>query len=114
MFAVKKLLLIACCALCFGSQVLAQSNIRGLPKGAVIVETRKVWAAGHAHRALVLWVLSPTKHPTDYGPNDPYSCPDETRGSHYSGPTRVSLVNSATNTILNTLKISEDEAEAGD
>ncbi len=56
------------------------------------------------HRALVLWMQSPLKVPRD-NPDDPYTCPEYTRGSHYSGPTRVSLVDPQTKKIINTIKI---------
>ena len=34
-----------------------------------------------------------------------YSCPEETLGSYYSGPTRVSLLDSVTNRIINTVTV---------
>lgn len=110
----KAFLLITCLVLCFASQAFGQTNIRGLPAGAVIVEARKLASAKHADRVLVLWMLSPKKNPNGYEPDDIYSCPDQTRGSHYSGPTRVSLLNSATRKIINTVKIAEEPEEAGD
>jgi hypothetical protein len=102
---VKTLLLIAC-SLFFAAGSFAQSGIRGLPPGAVIIETGKLPIRS---RALVLWMLNPKKNPTDYAPDEPYPCPDQSRGSYYSGPTRVSLVNSATNSIINTVIVKEDE-----
>lgn len=92
----------------------AQSGIRGLPAGAVVVETRKLISAKHADRALVLWMLNPKKNRTGYERDDIYACPDQSRGSHYSGPTRVSLLNSATRTIINTVKIAAEPEEGGD
>ena len=62
-------------------------------------------------------MLSPSKHPTDYKPDDIYTCPDETRGSYYSGPTRVSLIDSTTQRVINTVKISktyEDQEDSFD
>jgi hypothetical protein len=56
-------------------------------------------------------MLNPKKVPSDYGSEDFIPCPDQTRGSYYSGPTRVSLVNSATNAIINTVKIEGDSIE---
>jgi hypothetical protein len=102
---VKIFLLTACFLFCVAS-TFAQSGIRGLPAGAVIVETQKLPLR---NRALVLWMLNPKKNPTDYAADEPYPCPDQTRGSFYSGPTRVSLVNSATNSIINTVIVKEDE-----
>ena len=50
---------------------------------------------------------NPKKVPSTFGSEEPIPCPDQTRGSYYSGPTRVSLVNSASHTIINTVKIEE-------
>lgn len=74
-----------------------------------MVETRKLPALKHGSRGLVLWMLNPTRNPTNYAPDEIYTCPDQSRGSYYSGPTRVSLVNSATNSIINTVIVKEDE-----
>jgi hypothetical protein len=110
----KRLLLAVSLLVCFESPGFAQSNIKGLPKAAVVVETRKLISPKHPNRTLVLWMINPKKNPTGYAPDEVYSCPDQTRGSHYSGPTRVSLVNSATMTIMNTVQISSDEDGGGD
>lgn len=107
---VKKLILIAACVLSFSSHVAAQANISGIPKSALVIETRKL--AGHPNRMLVLWMLNPRKNPTGYAPSEVYSCPDQSRGSHYSGPTRVALVDTLTMKVINTVKIAdEDEGE---
>jgi hypothetical protein len=92
----------------------AQSNLHTLPKGAVVVEARGILSANHPNRTLVLWMLSPKKNPDGYGPDDLYMCPDQTRGSYYSGSTRVSLLNSATNTIINTVNVSKDYEDGED
>src|SRR5260370_7150469 len=105
----KTLLLAISLLLCFESATFGQANIKGLPKGAVVVETRKLLSPGHANRMLLLWMLNPKRNPTGYAPDDISTCPDQTRGSHYSAPTRVSLVNSATMTIMNTINIGTDE-----
>ncbi|HEY5074190.1 MAG TPA: hypothetical protein VII34_05785 [Pyrinomonadaceae bacterium] len=109
MMNLKALTAITCFVLCLASQALGQAKISGLPAGAVVVETRNLPALKHGGRALVLWMLNPKKNPTDYAPDEPYPCPDQSRGSFYSGPTRVSLVNSATNSIINTVIVKEDE-----
>ena len=96
--------LIACLLLCFASQAFSQSN-RGLPAGAVVLETRKLLSVKHPDRETVLWMLNPKKNPDGYRPGDLYTCPDQTRGSYYSGPARVSLLNAPTKGILNTIKI---------
>jgi hypothetical protein len=80
-----------------------------LPPGALIIETRFV----KANRALVLWMLNPKRVPRDV-PDELYTCPEETRGSYYSGPTRVSLVNTRTRSIINTAEIREDYNEGAD
>jgi len=60
---------------------------------------------------LVLWMLNPRKNPTNYPPDEIYSCPEQTRGSHYSGPTRVSLINTGTRALINTVEIATDKDE---
>ena len=57
------------------------------------------------NRELVLWMLKPSKYPSGYGASDLYACPDQTRGSYYSSPSRVSLLNSATRKIINTVNL---------
>jgi len=110
----KTLLLAVSLLVCFESTSFGQANIKGLPKGAVVVETRKLLSPSHPGRTLVLWMLNPKKNPTGYAPDEVYSCPDQTRGSHYSGPTRVSLVNSATMNIMSTVKVSSIYEDGGD
>jgi hypothetical protein len=77
------------------------TNRFGLPKTAVILETGKLPAV--ADRTIVLWMLKPEKHP--YTSGEIYSCVDRTRGSYYTGVLNVSLVNSATNQLINTLTV---------
>lgn len=76
-----------------------------LPNGAVVVERRAIPASVRANRELVLWVLKPTKfdRPPDTGFPDP--CPERTRGSHFSGPSRLSLVDTRAGVIVNTVAI---------
>ena len=83
-----------------------------LPTGAMVLESRALPQSAHANRALVLWMLHPEKHPRFEEVFKPtpemkgYSCcPDETLGSYYSGPTRVSLLDTVTNKIINTVKV---------
>ncbi|HKP38854.1 MAG TPA: hypothetical protein VJT71_18495 [Pyrinomonadaceae bacterium] len=96
---------------CFAIPAFAQPGPYGLPSNATIVETRVLPPAAHANRMLVVWMLNPRKNPTNYPPDEIYSCPEQTRGSHYSGVTRVSLIDSATRKVIYTLKISADESE---
>jgi hypothetical protein len=79
----------------------------GLPVGAVVIEAKTIPAPAHPNRALILWMLKPKKNPLSYGPEE-YTCPDETRGSYYSGPTRVSLVDVPAGKIINTIDIKEE------
>jgi hypothetical protein len=94
--------------LCFlvllGSAASGQTDHYGLPAGGQIIEVRPIRSLQHPHRALVLWMQSPLKIPRD-NPDDPYTCPEYTRGSYYSGATRVSLVDSQTKKIINTINI---------
>jgi len=84
-----------------------------LPSGAVIIEEQSLESESHPDRALILWMVNPTKNPSDAqeDPEEPYMCPDETRGSCYSGPTRVSLLNTTTRTIINTIGIKDGHFE---
>jgi hypothetical protein len=87
----------------------------GLPPGAVLVEERPLPGKARPDRALVLWMLHPEKHPR-LDPSEPYTCPEYTRGSYYSGRTRVSLVDTRGRMVINTLKIvsGEDTADTFD
>jgi len=109
----KLVVLIGCLIVCAATS-RAQSNIRGLPADAVILEQRKLLPSVRANREIVLWMVKPSKNPNNYAPDDIYTCPDQSRGSYYSGPTRVSLVDSGTNSIVNTLRISAEAEESFD
>jgi hypothetical protein len=84
-----------------------------LPSGVVIIEEQPLELETHPDRALILWMVNPTKNPSDAqaDPEAAYTCPDETRGSCYSGPTRVSLLNTATRTVINTIEIKDGHFE---
>lgn len=97
--------------LCFQGQALSQTY--NLPAGAFVVETRSVPSRNYPNRALILWMMNPSKHPRDT-PGEMYTCPEETRGSYYSGPVRVSLVDTKTNRIINTVKITQEYADGED
>jgi hypothetical protein len=79
-----------------------------LPPGALVVEECPLPRQAHVDRALVLWMLRPEKHPREH-PSEDYVCPEYTRGSYYSGPTRVSLVDTRGRRIINTLDIVHDK-----
>lgn len=95
----------------------AQAQVRrapyGLPAGALVIEERALKLEGGKKRTLVLWMLRPKKYPRVS--EETYTCPEETRGSFYNGPTRVSLVDAAAGRVVNTLKViqeySHDEDE---
>src|SRR5215831_9290886 len=72
-----------------------------LPNGAFVVETRALPQSVHSHRLLVLWMLSPA---TSECPSTP-SCFDVTRGCYLRGPTRLSLIDTASDRIVNTIPI---------
>lgn len=78
-----------------------------LPSGASIIETQSLSSQGYRERQLILWMLKPTRHPREGDPAI-YTCPEETRGSYYSGPTRVSLFDTKTNRIINTVSIVQE------
>ena len=99
----------------FNMIVCGQAPIRNLPKGAVVIETASLASsAEHPHRMLVLWMQNPKKNPSGYSADDMYTCPDSTRGSYYSGATRVSLVNTATRAIINTIRIGDQGEDSFD
>lgn len=86
----------------------------GLPSGARVIEEQALTSAGHPDRTFILWMLNPDKHPTDYKPGDSYTCPDRTRGSYYSGPTRVALLNTKTGAIIDTVEIKQEYNDGED
>jgi hypothetical protein len=119
--------LVACLSLatiaCQGVEPGAQLELAGrddkkieLPSGAVIIEEQSLESKSRSDRALILWMVNPTKIPSDAqkNPGAPYTCPDETRGSCYSGPTRVSLINTATRTVINTIEIKDGHFEGAE
>jgi hypothetical protein len=97
------LLLSLCCA----------AQVRGLPAGAVVIETKDLPASVHANRALVLWMEHPKKN--DRGPltdENIYTCPEQTLGSYYEGPTRISLVDTQTKSIVNTIHVGSGDSDS--
>ena len=85
---------------------------QGVPATAVMIESRTL--EERPERAIVLWMLNPEKHPTEYSPDDPYTCPDYSRGSHYSGKTRVSLVDLKASKVINTVEIKQEYDDGQD
>ncbi len=106
----KPILLLACAGL-FTTPALAASAAEDyeLADGAQVIETQSVTPK----RSLILWMIRPTKHPRDT-PDEPYTCPEYTRGSYYSGAARVSLVDTQTHKVINTVEIHLEEADEFD
>jgi hypothetical protein len=111
---VIRTILFACLLLSQAATSFAQAKYSWLPKGAVVLETRQLNSEKQPDRMMVLWMLNPKKNPNNYTSDDPYTCPDETRGSSYSGPARVSLVVPSTNKLIDTLKVLRDHEEPND
>jgi hypothetical protein len=88
-------------------------KIPGLPSDAVIIEEQSLESGRRPDRSLILWMVDPTKHPSDppLSPELPYTCIGQTRGSYYDGPARVSLINTKTRTVINTIKIEDYEGQ---
>lgn len=76
-----------------------------LPSGAKVLEERPLPSQAHPSRGLVLWMKNPTRHPRDAEPGEMYTCPEETRGSYWTGLAFVSLVDLESRKVLNTLAI---------
>ncbi|HEX7313834.1 MAG TPA: hypothetical protein VF297_07925 [Pyrinomonadaceae bacterium] len=94
------------------TQAQKRNPLFGLPDGAQIIEVRKLELANGKERSLVLWMLRPKKYPR--GSDEFYTCPEETRGSFYRGPTRVSLVDAAAGRVVNTLKVLQEYSHGED
>lgn len=84
----------------------AAEAVKMLPSGAKVIEIRDLKVGGYPNRVLVLWMINPLDNPKT---DDLYTCPEVTRGSYYSGPTRVSLVDNKKMKIINTLTIKNGE-----
>jgi hypothetical protein len=78
----------------------------GLPEGSVVIERAAIPKTIHKDRELLLWMLSPQKHDRgEFSQSNPYMCPERTLGSYYSGPTRISLVDTNSKSTINTITI---------
>jgi hypothetical protein len=105
---------IALLVLASAAQAQARRAPYGLPAGALVVEERRLELKDGKARALVLWMLRPKKVPFEGGDDEIYACPDETRGSYYSGPARVSLVDTAARRVVNTVRVTQEYDEGAD
>ena len=88
-----------------------QGAFQNLPTGAVVLESKNIPKSIRANRVLVLWMKYPENHQNKIPSDEMYTCPDYTRGSYYSGPTKVTLINTATGKILNTVDIDAVDGE---
>lgn len=79
-----------------------------LPNDAKVIECASL-APAVPDRAYVLWMLAPKRVAHDKG--DVYTCPDRSRGSYWSGPTRLSLLDTRNGVLLNTIPINDPMEE---
>jgi hypothetical protein len=73
-----------------------------LPAGGMLVEYADVTAATGKPRGLILWMENPSR--VEIAPGE-YTCRDRTRGSHFTGPTRLSLVDLEGRQVINTIAL---------
>ena len=85
-----------------------------LPEHAVVIERATIPATLHSDRELLLWMISPVKHDRGALTEEPYTCPEMTLGSYYSGPTRLSLLDTRSGRVINTIKLMSPAAEGVD
>jgi hypothetical protein len=76
-----------------------------LPHGAKIVETANLPNVVGKRRALVLWMLDPSRH----SGGQEY-CGTSVNGDYWDGPARLSLIDPTTPALINTVKIMRPEA----
>jgi len=84
------------------------ASYNGLPDGAVVLDQEAVPAWAHPDRRLLFWVLPPTKSPLS--PQDitgeiEYTCPAQTSAHFRQLPARVSLVDTRTKKVVNTIPV---------
>jgi hypothetical protein len=100
----------------------------GLPDDAILLEEQSLPVSAHPNRALLLWVWPSQEKPLHWrtrfvemgsipeDDEDGYTCPEQATGhSHYFHTrTRVSLVDTQTRKILNTLPVQLDPIDEFD
>ena len=99
-------------ALAGATQAQSRKTPYRLPAGARVVEERALDLGGAKKRTLVLWMHRPARYPR--GDEETYTCPEQTRGSFYRGPVRVSLVDAGSGRIVNTLKVVQEYSHGED
>lgn len=77
--------------------------LTALPEDAVILERSEIPQHLRANRALILWMSHPAKYPRTSTAS--YTCTETTSGSCFRGPTRVSLLDTEKDSIINTIKV---------
>lgn len=86
----------------FGGSALP---LTALPADAVILERSEIPQHLRADRALILWMVNPVKNPRTS--TAAYTCTETTSGSYFRGPTRVSLLDTRKDSIINTIKVTD-------
>lgn len=79
--------------------------ITALPADAIILERSEIPQHLQANRALILWMSNPAKYPRTSSTT--YTCTETTSGSYFRGPTRVSLLDTEKDSIINTIKVAD-------
>jgi hypothetical protein len=59
-------------------------------------------------------MISPVRHDRGALAEQSYTCPEVTLGSYYSGPTRLSLLDTRSGRVINTIKLMSPMAEGDD
>jgi hypothetical protein len=108
--------ILICIVMSVKASAAEDTNKLNLPPNALVIEVESLESKGHPNRKLVLWMIKPSRNPSgaQEDSNYPYSCPEETRGSHYTGPTRVSLYDTKSQEIINTVEVRPGYQDADD
>jgi hypothetical protein len=110
--------LFSCAAICLiGANLTAQSLPSAtiqklLPPNAKIIETANLKVSQGKPRALVLWMETPDRVVWRDDPG--YVCVRQVYGDHWVGPTRLSLVDLARPTLVNTLQVRSSYEQPND
>lgn len=80
-----------------------------LPAEAKIIDFQPLTVTNNLSRALVLWMINPDQHSKI---NYIHACPEHGQGSVYTGPTRVSLIDTREMKIINTVVIKKGESDS--
>lgn len=75
-----------------------------LPAGSEVLELKDVSDLASKPRVLVLWMSAPAeKHLTE--PDTPWNCPQSVYGDYWLGEAKLSVIDSATGTVVSTINI---------